>query len=231
MDTLPNALATITQTALFAGFDEAEAQTLLARLPHHTQTYAKGEALLLAGYEYDELGIVLEGAIEAVKTGPDGSQFPFSRIGAGGVFGDIMATGQAKSPVTVSAIQPTTALWLSARGLFGPQPQHTKLFSRLLANLAGFIATKYFALDRRIDYLILPSIRKRAAAYLLEAGKTTPDGEYFTIPYTKTQLAAYLGCERSALARELARMRDDGLLITSRSNFAIPSRAGLKALF
>ena len=38
-----------------------------------------------------------------------------------------------------------------------------------------------------------------------------PDGSLRT-PYARAGLAAYLGCERSALCREISRMRRDGIL-------------------
>ena len=41
----------------------------------------------------------------------------------------------------------------------------------------------------------------------------------FSIPFDRQQLADYLGVDRSALSKELGRMRDEGLLETRKNHF------------
>ena len=88
------------------------------------------------------------------------------------------------------------------------------------------ISDKYFLLARRVDLLLLRSLRAKVSAFLLaeaeRAGQLT-----FRIPFTRAQLADYLNCDRSALSRELSRMQREGLLDTYRSSFKLlqPDRA------
>ena len=51
----------------------------------------------------------------------------------------------------------------------------------------------------------------------------------FCIPLNRAQLAEYLGCERSALCRELSRMQKDGLIETYRGSFKLLQPAALGA--
>ena len=77
-----------------------------------------------------------------------------------------------------------------------------------------------FSLSRRIDLLVLKSLRAKVCAYLLSeaerAGSLT-----FSIPFSRIQLADYLNCDRSALSRELSQMQRDGLLDTYKSSFKL----------
>ena len=73
------------------------------------------------------------------------------------------------------------------------------------------MADKYFALDRRVELLMLHSLREKVLHYLRTEALPAPGGAVRT-PYTRAGLAAYLGCERSALCRELSRMRRDEIL-------------------
>ena len=193
---------------LFAQISAAQAWQLLDELNAGTRTYACGEALVLAGYENHSIGIVLDGTIEAYKTDPDGGQLMMARMGPGGVFGDVICGSRSrKSPVTVVAATPVQALWIPyARVLSGGgSPAHI-LF---LQNLIALLADKYFSLDRRLELLMARTLREKILRYLTaEAG---PDSVCVT-PFTRAQLAAYLGCDRSALCRELSRMQKDGLL-------------------
>ena len=91
---------------------------------------------------------------------------------------------------------------------------------RTLRNLVRTISDKYFLLSRRIDLLVLKSLRAKVCAYLLSeserAGSLT-----FSIPFSRIQLADYLNCGRSALSRELSQMQRDGLLDTYKSSFKL----------
>ncbi|MDL2293541.1 Crp/Fnr family transcriptional regulator [Ruminococcaceae bacterium OttesenSCG-928-D13] len=218
---------------LFAGFSAGELATLLPLLAPARRRYAKGEVVLMAGDTPTEMGLVLSGVAEAVKYTRAGAQFLVARHGPGRVFGDVLAVGTAKSPVTVSAAADLEVLMIPGQRLYAPPGAQAELFRRLLVNLAAVLSDKYFALDRRVDLLLMHGLRKRLAAFLLDAAEAAgaAEGAPFAIPYTRAQLAAYLGCERSALSREISRMAQDGLLKTRRSVFTLPDEARLRALF
>ena len=43
----------------------------------------------------------------------------------------------------------------------------------------------------------------------------------FTIPFNRQQLADFLNLDRSALSKELCKMRDDGLIEFNKNNFKL----------
>jgi CRP-like cAMP-binding protein len=57
-------------------------------------------------------------------------------------------------------------------------------------------------------------------AYLNTVSLQTQSTE-FDIPFDRQQLADYLNVERTALSKELGKMRDDGLIKTRKSHFTI----------
>ena len=91
---------------------------------------------------------------------------------------------------------------------------------RVLQNLVRTISDKYFLLSRRVDLLLLKSLRAKVCAYLLSEAEVH-HSLTFTIPYSRIQLADYLNCDRSALSRELSLMQRDGLLETYKSSFKL----------
>lgn len=220
----------LTVTPLFKGLTSGDVASLLPLLSPTFKEYDQEDCLLAAGSASDHIGIVLAGTIEAVKYTRAGGQFTVAQMGPGGVFGDVLASGRTKSPVTVRATAPCTAMFIGAGRLFHPPGTHLDLFCTLLANLASVTSEKYFALDRRIDLLLIHGLKKRLAAYLLDAGRDS-EGRPFTIPFNRAALASYLGCERSALSREISALAKSGLITTKRSAFTIPDPPALKALF
>ena len=66
-------------TSLLRGLSDAELDTLMTCFAPRVRRYAKGELLLMAGYETHELGLVLEGAITASKPLADGGTVVIAR--------------------------------------------------------------------------------------------------------------------------------------------------------
>ena len=146
-------------TRLLSGLDVPGLQQLLRCFAPAKRSFARGEILLLAGYENREIGILLEGQIEAVKTTADGTSVSITHMGPGGIFGDVLSGSHQKSPVTILARTECTALFLPYEKILHPCKELHSCHSLLLQNLVSTISDKYFTLNHRIDLLILKSLR------------------------------------------------------------------------
>lgn len=224
---MKNYLPLLQSTSLFAGLGLEELRTLLAQLGAVMRSYGKGEALVLAGEPNRRVGVVLAGELEAYRPAPDGVRIPITRMEPGGVFGDVLGGSSLASPVTVLAATPCEVLLIPYERLL--LSDGSAAHQRVLQNLVRTISDKYFLLSRRVDLLVLKSLRAKVCAYLLSeserAGSLT-----FSIPFSRIQLADYLNCDRSALSRELSLMQRDGLLDTYRSSFKLLNVESLRQM-
>jgi CRP-like cAMP-binding protein len=82
------------------------------------------------------------------------------------------------------------------------------------------IADKNRDLIRKIEVISKRTIREKLLAYLSSQAQCQ-DSRYFEIPLGRTELAEYLCVDRSALTRELVKMRDDGLIDYDKNCFRI----------
>ena len=222
-----NYLPLLQTTTLFAGLSAAELSTLLSRLGGSVRSYGKGEALVLAGEPSRRVGIVLSGELEAYRPAPGGVRIPIAQVEPGGVFGDVLGGSSLSSPVTVLAAAPCEVLLMPYEKLLLPGADPAR--QRVLQNLVRTISDKYFLLSRRVDLLLLKSLRAKVCAYLLSEAEVH-HSLTFTIPYSRIQLADYLNCDRSALSRELSLMQRDGLLETYRSSFKLLEPEALRRM-
>ena len=219
---MKNDLPLLQSTTLFSGLSAEELQALLTRLGAVERSFGRGEVLVLAGAPSRRVGVVLSGELEAYRPGPEGA-----RVEPGGVFGDVLGGSSLASPVTVLAATACEVLLVPYEQLLlsDGSPAH----QRVLQNLVRTISDKYFLLSRRVDLLVLKSLRAKVCAYLLNeserAGSLT-----FSIPFSRVQLADYLNCDRSALSRELSLMQKDGLLDTFKSSFKLLDPDALKQM-
>ena len=224
---MKNDLPLLQSTTLFSGLSAEELQALLTRLGAVERSFGRGEVLVLAGAPSRRVGVVLSGAIEAYHSAASGVRLPISQMGPGGVFGDVLGGSSLSSPVTVMASAPCEVLLVPYEKLLLPGADPAR--QRVLQNLVRTISDKYFLLSRRVDLLLLKSLRAKVCAYLLSEAEAH-HSLTFTIPYSRIQLADYLNCDRSALSRELSQMQREGLLDTYRSSFKLMDPEALKRM-
>lgn len=217
-------LPVLAQTGLFAGIDAASLAQLLDWLAPRRRQYRAGELILLAGYEEHEIGVVLSGGIEAERTTHAGEVLPITRMGVGGIFGDVLSGSHTVSPVTVIATADCEILFFSHQRLLSAQEGAPVCRTVLLQNLVSTISDKYFTLSRRLDLLLTRRLRDRILLFLYQQGAARSP---VALPMNRTALAAYLDCERSALSRELSRMQKEGILAVNKNCFTVLSSASV----
>lgn len=81
---------------------------------------------------------------------------------------------------------------------------------QVTANLMQEFARQVLAFNTKVRILGQKRLRDRLKIYLQTL--TTDDDGVYTLPYSRSALADFLCVDRSALSRELCRMRDEGIL-------------------
>ena len=90
--------------------------------------------------------------------------------------------------------------------------------SRIIRNLLGELAEKNLRLNEKLTHMGQRTTRAKLMSYF-SAEAQRRGGYEFDIPFSRQQLADYLGVERSGLSVELGKMRDEGLLDFHKSHF------------
>ena len=91
---------------------------------------------------------------------------------------------------------------------------------QLIENMVTIIAQKNRDLIRKVEVVSKRSIREKLLAYLSIQAQAQ-QSRYFEIPLGRVELAEYLCVDRSALTRELVKMKADGLIDYDRNCFRI----------
>lgn len=92
--------------------------------------------------------------------------------------------------------------------------------SRIIRNLLGELAEKNLRFSEKLTHMGQRTTRAKLMSYL--SAEAQRRGEYeFDIPFSRQQLADYLGVERSGLSLELGKMRVEGLLDFQKNHFVL----------
>ena len=211
----------LTNTPLFHGLREQELSELLPCLSAREKRFQKGEIIFRAGDAVTEIGLVLSGSVNIVVNFYWGSSNIFGHIGKGEIFAENYAAVPGRELVCDAvAAEDAEILFLDMNKLLSTCAQSCGFHQRLIHNLVRISAQKNLSLSSRMMHIAPKSIRERLLSYLSEQAVENGSA-HFTIPFSRQQLADYLGVDRSALSNELSKMRRDGLISYRKSEFTL----------
>lgn len=208
-------------TTLFAGVTRQEAEEMLECLQAREKSYKKGEIIYQAGDFIDAMGVVMRGTVTIESHDIWGNTNILDYVSTGEVFAETYAC-VPNEPLMISVIasEDTGILFLNTGKMLQTCSPACGHHSRLLQNLLRITSRKNMNLSRKIFHTASKSIRGRVLSYLsYEAMKQ--EKRQFEIPFSRQQLADYLGVDRSALSNELSKMQKDGLLTFERNRFCL----------
>jgi len=194
---------------LFAGLGEADLERLTDVMQARREVYEKGSTLHAAGTPMDRFGILLRGAVQVCVDEIVGNRMIMAEVAPGTSFGESLCFLRTReSPVYIFASEDSEVLWLRTEALTGAEdPFGVELLRRFTAALAE----KNLSMNSRIQVLSKLSLRGKLNAYFTELA-AAQGSNVIRLPMNREDTAAYIGVNRSALSRELAKMKAEGLI-------------------
>ena len=198
--------------ALFSGISDKELAAMLSCLGARIDAFPKGSRLLRAGDAVDEVGLVLAGSTLIVQEDIWGNRNILSKSGPGQTFAEVFACAPgAVLNVSVEAESAVTVMFLHIKRVLSMCPSACSHHNRIIRNLLSELAEKNLRLNEKLTHM----------GQRTTAESQRRDSYEFDIPFSRQQLADYLGVERSGLSMELGKMRDEGLLDFHKSHFVL----------
>ena len=209
------------EIALFEGIEKQELEALMGCLKAYTRSYSAGEFILLDQDQLRHVGIVLRGMVHMVKEDHTGHNTLLTYLEEGELFGENYVLGRkALSEVSFYAAADTEILFLSLEHLTAPCRSACPYHARLVGNAFRLLGEEYHRLVEKIEICARGSLREKILAYLSLLSEKQGQ-KYITVPLSRTEMAAFLQANRSAMTRELAAMRQEGLIDFDGNTFVL----------
>ena len=187
--------------ALFSGISDEELAAMLSCLGARIDTFPKGSHLLRAGESVEEVGLVLAGSALIVQEDIWGNRNILSKTGPGQTFAEVFACAPgAVLNVSVEAESAVTVMFLHIRRVLSVCPSACSHHSRIIRNLLGELAEKNLRLNEKLTHMGQRTTRAKLMSYF-SAEAQRRGGYEFDIPFSRQQLADYLGVERSTFTK------------------------------
>ena len=170
--------------------------------------YRKNNIVHFVGEVCSKLEIILSGKVVIERIDESGNLMTIAEFLGGDVLGgNLMFSKNPYYPMTVTAKEATLILEINKDRL-------VRLFSdnhEFLSSYLEYVSDHTVILGDRIKHYVNRTIRESIISYLnFEAKKQ--NSSIIKLSMTKKALAERIGVQRTSLSRELAKMREDGLI-------------------
>ena len=212
---------TLQHCPLFEGIAPEDLTAMLGCLGARHISYAKGDILMDEGAPPKDVGILLKGQLQLIRTDYYGNRSIMMNIAPGQLFAESFACARAaRLPASVVAVEDCEVLLLDCRRVLTSCCNACAFHSRIIFNLLQIVAEKNLALHRKAMITSRRSTREKLMTYLLLQAKEAGRAD-FTIPFDRQGLADYLEVDRSGLSAEMSKLKKEGVLDYFKSDFRL----------
>lgn len=216
--------------SLFYHMGEDLIEKALVCLGAFCRTIPKQGYLLDVGDVIREVGVIISGSANIVTETAGGGRTIIDKLLPGDVYGEaIVCSGISKSTNRIVAAEDCRVVKIGMENIIHANLTKCAIRSRIVENLLRLSAGRCVALNRKMDILSHKSVRERVLYYLSDEMERCNRCE-FSIRFSRNELAEYLQLDRSALSRELGRIRNDGIIDFDKARFRILEPEALRQM-
>lgn len=180
----------------------------------YERRFTAHQVILSCGEQQDMIGVLLSGSAELLRLHEGGGQTVLETMEEGSVFGEELAfTGYHDGSAVIECREDCTVLFMRYDQITKRCENACSCHSQVVTNLFLLLSKKSLHLSRRVEVLACRTIREKLLCFFRQEADFA-GSQSFSLPFSLSMLADYIGADRSAMMRELKRLRDEGLVRT-----------------
>lgn len=183
---------------------------LLKLLQTHSFTFKADNTILSTIKRDNIIGIVSEGSINIVQNNYNGEKIIVEKLEKDDIFGT-MFLPIANDDYDIVAASDSKVVIIDFDNILNNSFYHYSYYHKFISNLLEIIHEKMEEKNERINLLSQKTIRNKLLEYFKIKTENRITKNIY-LPYTFTELANYLGIDRSAMYRELKHFQEEGLI-------------------
>ena len=211
---MKNILDLLKQIDLVKSFDANQLESLLQAKGNKVNSHERNNIVHFVGDICENLEIILSGEVAVERIDESGKLMTIAEFFDGDILGgNLLFSKNPCYPMTVTAKKATIILEISKRQLF-------YLFASsldFLKSYLAYISDHSVILGDRIKHYVNRTIRECIISYLDYESKKQ-ESSTIKLTISKKALAERIGVQRTSLSRELAKMRNEGLIEFDKNN-------------
>ena len=209
------------KSIIFRNMNDDEIDSALSALHAVEKKYKKDDIIMSAGDMTETMGLVISGSVTVESNDIWGNRTILSHVGTGGFFAETYALLDDEVMLVDVRANENCRILFFRIGSLSKLNNHKDIWvNKLIFNLLQISAHKNLTLSLRSFHTAPKTVRGRIMAYLNSVSLQNHSAE-FDIPFNRQQMADYLSLDRTALSKELGRMRNEGVISFRKNHFKI----------
>lgn len=208
------------QSPLFSGLTEDDLAKLLRICVR--RSYSAGDFVFWEGDPPEWFYVLQDGRVKALKYLSAGKEFIIAFFSPGEMFGEVAVFEGRPYPASAQAVMDTTVIAVNAADFLKFLAQYPSVALRII----GVLGLRLRDAQTRLRDLAGERVEQRLYTILLMLSAKYGD----TLPFTRREVADMAGTTTETAIRVLARLKEGGIIESSRGRITIRDHAKLKLL-
>ncbi|MFR5601881.1 MAG: Crp/Fnr family transcriptional regulator [Lachnospiraceae bacterium] len=200
------------QKNLFYQISSEEFQTIKSCLFAVSRHFDAGETACTFDEDDNSIGVISKGSLSIIRYEINGNRTILECLGEKDIFGTAISVRTAfQEDIAAICDSDCEILFFDYARLVSPCTKACRHHLQLIENLLSIFAEKTLFLRERVEVLSKRSIREKLLSYFFQLSAKSGSLS-FQLPLSMIDLADYLSVDRSAMTRELKKMKEEQLL-------------------
>lgn len=214
----------IKNAALFSWLEDEELQRLADR--SEMVACKKDTTFYFADEQSDSIYLVKEGHVKLTRTSAEGREVILDILGHGEIFGELAVTGEESRAHSAVAVDDALVCVIARQDFQDLLHRHPEMALKVLK----LVGLRRRELEMRLEDLIYQPVANRLVLTLLwqarRHGTWQADGS-ISLPLSQKDLAHLVGASREAVAEQVGKFKQAGLVETGYRSIALTDPKGL----
>ena len=177
-----------------------------------SKSFLRGETITTYIEEKrNQMYVLLQGSADLIRYDFNGNKTIIGHFTSGDIFGEVFYPTKTNNGLFVMAKENCKVLMFVYDNIINKCKSNCSVHNEFSKNLQMLIINNVVELNTKIEILSKKNIRDKLLSYFeIIASKNI--SKSFTLPFSFTDLADYLSIDRSAMMRELSRLKGEGII-------------------
>lgn len=199
------------EISIFKGIDEQNVKYMLKCFEAKTISYKKDTTIISNLANTNIIGIIADGKANLIRNDFNGNRIILEKLEKGSIFGEVFSS--YSDELSVIATEDCSVITFDYDHIIKRCKKSCPHHNEVINNMLQLLAKKVSVMNNRIDVLTKKTIREKLLEYFsIQEKENLSKTFYLKLNYT--ELADYLGVDRSALMRELKNLKNEGFIET-----------------
>ena len=201
----------ISKNALFQNVSVESIEKMMPCFDMKKRSFSEKDIIPTIEGKKEYICLLLEGAVSVSRISIDGSLDLLEYLEDTGVFGDAFAFSNREDEFITVCEKDCSVLFIEKGQITKRCSNACQHHTQVVENMLQLMSNKVVHLTEKVDILSHRSIRGKLMSYF-RIQSTKQGNLTFELPFSLLKLANYLCIDRSAMMRELKKMKDDEMI-------------------